>query len=139
TSVKKIAVRSLKFANRFWLRMGVLSSAEESSLRTSILNKSGCIAEGFHIMPILLRLLMPHLFFGLSQIGWFPVGAIFVHSRLELADLLGRGLELEFRHIINIYVVIGFLRRGVEEVRFWHLIRLQALLQPLIGKIEPEL
>src|SRR5438094_2189177 len=90
-------------------------------------------------MAILPRLLTSHLLLRLGQIGRLPVRAILVHSRLKLAELLGGTVELEFGNVINIYEVVGFLRRRIEEVHFWHFIRLQTLLQTLIRKVEPEL
>src|SRR5438874_7239701 len=67
-----------------------------------------------------------------------PIGPILVDCGLELANLLGGSIELEIGHRIDVYVVIRFLRRRVEEIHFRNLVWLQALLQALIGKVEPE-
>src|SRR5262245_16671997 len=90
-------------------------------------------------MAIFLRLLPSHVSFGSGQIGGFPIGPILVDCWLKLTDLLGSSIEFEFSHSINVYVVVGFLRRGIEEIHLRNSEGLQALLQALIWKIKPEL
>src|SRR5205807_9156024 len=74
-----------------------------------------------------------------GPVGRFPIGSILAGRRLELADWSSGRIEFEFGDRIDVYVIIGFLRRRVEEMRFGNSVRLQALLQTLIRKIQPEL
>src|SRR5205823_8674194 len=84
--------------------------------KCSVLNKTHRVAEGFYVMAVLSRLLLSHVGFGFGQIGRFPIGPILVDCRFELADLFCGRIEFEFRHGINVDVVIGFLWPWVEEV-----------------------
>src|SRR5438046_8765711 len=90
-------------------------------------------------MAVLSRLLPSHVGFGFGQIGRVPIGPILADRRLELADLSSGRIEFEFGHRIDVYVIIGFLRRRVEEIRFGNSVRWQALLQALIRTIPPDL
>src|SRR5579864_1185763 len=53
---------------------------------------------------------------GLFEIFRRPVDPVFVHRGFELAYLLGRRIEFQLRHVVNVDKVIRFLRRGVKEV-----------------------
>src|SRR5437762_12008899 len=90
-------------------------------------------------MAVLSRLLPSHVGFGFGQIGRLPIGPILADRRLELADLSSGRIEFAFGHRIDVYVIIGFLRRWVDEIRFGNSVRLQAWLLALIRKIQLEL
>jgi hypothetical protein len=92
------------------------------------------VAERFHVMSVFLWLLLAHLLFGL-----FSVWTVFIDSRFELTDLLGRRFKLELDNAVNVYKIICFLRGGVEKIHLRNFVRLKSLLKLLIRKVKPEL
>ena len=108
------------------------------SLGALVLVESCGIAECFHVMPVLARLLPAHFVLGLLHVLGIPIRTILVDGRLELADLLAGGIELQLRDTVDVDKVVRLLRRRIEELHFWNLVGFESLLQLLVGEIEPE-
>src|ERR1051326_9040188 len=76
-------------------------------------------------MPVLFLVLLVIIILEASEMFRLPVGAIFGHGRLELAGLLGTGLQFQLKGAVNVDVIIGFVGGGVEKVEVGNYIRLE--------------
>ena len=90
-------------------------------------------------MAILLFMLLVVVLFQASQIFRFPVGAIFRHGRLELADLLGNRFQFQFKSGIDVDKIIGFVGRRIEEIKIGDGVGLQFIHEQMFGIIEMKL
>src|SRR6266550_8634861 len=109
------------------------SRAPDQSDSGSVLVKFGGTSKSFDVVPIFLWLFLAHFVFCFFQVFHRPIRAVLVHRRFELAYLLRCGLELELGDTLNVDEIVCLLRRRIEEVHFRNFVRLQPLLQPLVG------
>src|SRR6516162_1415317 len=92
------------------------SVSETRSKPHSFLVEARGEAKGLRVMAVLLLVLFVIVFLEERQMLGFPIGTIFRHGRLELADLFGNSFYFEFESRIDVDPIIGFVGRGVEEI-----------------------
>jgi hypothetical protein len=90
-------------------------------------------------VSIFLGLRLVHLVLRSLQIFCCPVGRYLFTAGSNWLTCLAAASNFNSTNAVGVHKVIGFLRRGVEEVHFRHFVGLESLLEFLVREIEPEL